>query len=77
VVACNVADRQLPQGYFILGIHHDLGITQKTAWFMLQRVHLAMQDDLTGGMLGGEVEVYESFIGGRPATCIRTAKIGL
>jgi transposase-like protein len=46
-------------------IHRDLGVTQKTAWFMLHRVRLAMQDDLTGGMLGGEVEVDETFIGGK------------
>ncbi len=42
-----------------------LGVTQKTAWFMLHRVRLAMQDDYTGGMLGGEVEVDETFIGGK------------
>ena len=46
-------------------LHRGLGVTQKTAWFMLQRIRLAMQDDLTGGMLGGEVEVDESFIGGK------------
>ncbi len=46
-------------------IHRDIGVTQKTAWFMLHRVRLAMQDDLTGGMLGGEVEVDESYIGGK------------
>ena len=39
-------------------------MTQKTAWFMLQRRRLAMQDDLTGGKLGGEVE-DETFIGGK------------
>jgi transposase-like protein len=46
-------------------IHRAVGVTQKTAWFMLQRARLAMQDDLTGGMLKGEVEVDESFIGGK------------
>ena len=46
-------------------IHRDLGVTQKTAWFMLQRIRLSMQDDFTGGMLGGEVEVDETFIGGK------------
>jgi hypothetical protein len=29
-------------------VHCALGITQKTAWFMLQRIRLAMQDDRTG-----------------------------
>jgi transposase-like protein len=33
-------------------IHRAIGVTQKTAWFMLQRVRLAMQDD-NGGELGG------------------------
>jgi hypothetical protein len=46
-------------------IHRNLGVTQKTAWFMLHRIRLAMQDDLTGGMMGGEVEIDESFIGGK------------
>jgi hypothetical protein len=32
---------------------------------MLHRVRLAMQYDLTGGTMGGEVEVDESFIGGK------------
>src|SRR5579863_8696538 len=41
-------------------IHRAVGVTQKTAWFMLQRGRLAMQDDLTGGKLGGEVEVDET-----------------
>jgi transposase-like protein len=44
-------------------IHRAIGVTQKTAWFMLQRARLAMQDDRTGGKLSGNVEVDESFIG--------------
>jgi transposase-like protein len=48
-------------------IARALGVTQKTAWFMLQRIRLAMQDDSNGdgGKLGGEVEVDETFIGGK------------
>ena len=46
-------------------VSRDLDVTQKTAWFMLHRVRLAMQDDVTGGKLGGEVEVDETFIGGK------------
>src|ERR1035441_2865643 len=46
-------------------IHRAVGVTQKTAWFMLQRARLAMQDNETGGKLGGEVEVDETFIGGK------------
>lgn len=45
----------------------DLGITQKSAWFMNHRIRLAMQ---TGSIMkigggGGEVEVDETFIGGK------------
>src|SRR5690348_15331940 len=46
-------------------LHRALGVTQKTAWFMLHRIRLAMQDDLHGGNLGGEVEIDETFIGGK------------
>lgn len=46
-------------------IHRSIGVTQKTAWFMLQRCRLALQDDRSGGKLGGEVEVDETFIGGK------------
>ena len=44
--------------------HRGLGVTQKTAWFMLHRIRLAMQE---GGFnkLGGEVEIDETFIGGK------------
>ena len=41
-----------------------LGVTQKTAWFMNHRIRLAMQGD-DGGMLDGEVEVDETYIGGK------------
>ena len=46
-------------------LHRAIGVTQKTAWFMLHRIRLAMQDDKSGGKLGGEVEVDETFIGGK------------
>jgi transposase-like protein len=46
-------------------LHRALGVTQKTAWFMLHRIRLAMQDNTTGGKLAGEVEVDETFIGGK------------
>jgi transposase-like protein len=46
-------------------LHRALGVTQKTAWFMLHRIRLGMQDEQTGGKLSGEVEVDETFIGGK------------
>jgi transposase-like protein len=41
-----------------------LGITQKSAWFMLHRIRLAMRSG-SFSMLAGEVEVDETFIGGK------------
>lgn len=45
-------------------LHRALGVTQKTAWFMLHRVRLAMQDD-TPEKFSGKVEADETFIGGQ------------
>src|SRR5215813_13941884 len=45
-------------------LHRAIGVTQKTAWFMLQRIRLASQDQ-THNKLAGEVEVDETFIGGK------------
>jgi len=47
-------------------IARDLGITQKSAWFMLHRIRLAMQNNsfVKLGGKGSEVEVDETFIGG-------------
>ena len=45
-------------------IHRALGITQKTAWFVLHRIRLAMQQGSID-KLSGHVEVDETFIGGK------------
>lgn len=44
-------------------IHRALGVTQKTAWFMLHRIRLALQ---SGSIVKfkGDVEVDETYIGG-------------
>jgi transposase-like protein len=42
----------------------SLGITQKSAWFLLHRIRLAMQTG-TFEKLDGEIEVDETFIGGK------------
>jgi hypothetical protein len=44
-------------------ISRALGVTQKTAWFMLRRIRLAMQDCSIEKMKG-RVEADETFIGG-------------
>src|SRR5690349_12873391 len=48
-------------------IHRGLGVTQKSAWFMLHRIRLAVQSGSfrkLGGP-GSEVEADEAFVGGR------------
>lgn len=45
-------------------IARDLGVTQKTAWFMLHRLRLAVQAGSFDKM-SGDVEVDETYIGGK------------
>ncbi len=45
-------------------IHRALGVTQKSAWFMMHRLRLAMQAGSLEKM-SGEVEVDQTFIGGK------------
>jgi transposase-like protein len=65
-------DRWLPATWMIVNakngtssceLARSLGVTQKTAWFMLHRIRLAMQDGSIVKMKG-RVEADESFIGG-------------
>jgi transposase-like protein len=46
-----------------------IGVTQKSAWFMLHRLRFALQDKDSGGKLGGgehsKVKIDETFIGGK------------
>lgn len=66
-------DKWLPAAWLICNckngissyeLARDLGVTQKSAWFMLHRVRLAMQSG-TFKKLSGVVEADETFIGGK------------
>jgi transposase-like protein len=55
----------------------DVQVTQKSAWFMLHRIRLAMQDETLGSKLGGnggEVEADETFIGGKARNMHKSVK---
>src|SRR5437762_2707570 len=45
-------------------LHRAIGVTQKTAWFMLQRIRLAMQQAISGKM-SGTCEADETYIGAK------------
>jgi transposase-like protein len=50
-------------------VSRALGVTQKTAWFMMHRIRLAMVSESfvkMGGSDSGPVEVDEAYIGGNP-----------
>lgn len=46
-------------------VSRDLGVSQKSAWHMMHRIRLATQDERSGGKLSGQVEIDETFIGGK------------
>lgn len=64
-----------PNGISSWELHRALGVIQKSAWFMLHRIRLARQDNLTSGTLGGEVEIDESFIGGKIRNMHKAKKV--
>lgn len=53
------------KGVSALEIHRQTGLSYKSALFMLHRIRFAMADSVVGP-LGGEVEVDETYVGGKP-----------
>lgn len=53
------------KGVSSMKLHRDLGITQKTAWYLAHRLREVWEDD--SAPLTGPVEVDEAYIGGREA----------
>jgi transposase-like protein len=47
-------------------IAREVGITQKSAWFLCHRIREAMKQQPMAGMLQGTVEVDETYVGGKP-----------
>ena len=50
------------KGVSSMKLHRDLGITQKSAWFMAQRLREAWSQ--IGGRMSGPLEVDETYMGG-------------
>jgi transposase-like protein len=71
-------DKWLPAAWLICNckngissyeIARALGVTQKTAWFMMHRIRMAMWEKSfykMGGNDGGPVEIDEAYVGGEP-----------
>jgi transposase-like protein len=57
------------KGMSAMQIHRMLGVTYKTAWFMMHRIRESLRDTVAeGGPLGGKnkvVEADETFVGGK------------
>lgn len=53
------------KGVSSMKLHRDLGITQKAAYFLAQRLREAWTEDVSG--MEGSVEVDETYIGGKEA----------
>ena len=51
------------KGVSSMKLHRDIGVSQPTAWFMLQRIRKAWDDD--DWPFGGPVEIDETYIGGK------------
>ena len=55
-------------------ISRNLGVTQKTAWFMDHRIRLAMQSGSFLKQMSGHVEVDETYIGGKARNMHRSVR---
>jgi len=54
----------------------DIGVTQKTAWFMLHRLRYAAQTKSFNRPLDGEVEADETFVGGKEKNKHKSKRTG-
>ncbi len=50
------------KGVSSMKLHRDIGVTQKTAWYMLHRIRKAMESGQ--GFFAGPVEIDETYVGG-------------
>ena len=53
------------KGISSVQLAHDIGVTQKTAWHMIQRIQNAAQLIDDGQKLSGDVEIDETYIGSK------------
>lgn len=77
-------DKWLPAIWMVCGckngissyeLSRDLGVSQKSAWFMLHRIRLALQNGSFERKLSGAVEADETFVGGKVSLMNKKAKV--
>lgn len=64
------------KGISSLQLAGDIKVTQKTAWYVLQRIRICLVCE-NKGKLHGEVEADETFVGGKIRIGIMTRKLKL
>lgn len=57
-------------------IHRAIGVTQRSAWFLLHRIRLAMQQGTFERKLSGQIEADELSSAARQNSCIRADTTG-
>jgi transposase-like protein len=77
-------DKWLPAIWMVCGckngissyeMSRDLGVSQKSAWFMLHRIRLALKSGSFEKKLTGEVEADETFVGGKVSLMNNKTKV--
>ena len=66
-----------PKGVSSMRIHRELGISQKSAWFMLHRIREALMNGGKVAPFAGPVEADETYVGGKRANMSNTRRKAL
>lgn len=64
------------KGVSSMKLHRDIGVTQKTAWFMLHRIREAWKQE-TAQLFIGPVEADETYFGGKRKNMPKSKRKGL
>ena len=65
------------KGVASMKTYRDLGVTQKTAWFMNHRIRRAWKRDPDASLFSGPVECDETYFGGRRRNMKKSVRAGL